>query len=157
MNYTGQYVQQPSGAMPPMPAQQQAQMMQQQRMVMGQPGQAAPGMRQMYPPPPGMMNSQVPGQPMYSHPSQMQQAQMLQQQQQQFQYYMSRFPPQWQQDIHMEQSQERKKHIFGQYVRKFNAMQQQQQSKMVSNGQGAMLHQPMMGALIFFMPSYFSF
>ncbi|EYC20826.1 hypothetical protein Y032_0021g446 [Ancylostoma ceylanicum] len=145
MNYTGQYVQQPSGAMPPMPAQQQAQMMQQQRMVMGQPGQAAPGMRQMYPPPPGMMNSQVPGQPMYSHPSQMQQAQMLQQQQQQFQYYMSRFPPQWQQDIHMEQSQERKKHIFGQYVRKFNAMQQQQQSKMVSNGQGAMLHQPMMG------------
>lgn len=26
--------------------------------VMAQPGQAAPGMRQMYPPPPGMMNSQ---------------------------------------------------------------------------------------------------
>ncbi|ETN81535.1 hypothetical protein NECAME_08446 [Necator americanus] len=152
MNYTGQYVQQPSGAMPPMPTQQQAQMMQQQRMVMGQPGQAAPGMRQMYPPPPGMMNSQVPGQPMYSHPSQMQQAQMMQQQQQQFQYYMSRFPPQWQQDIHMEQSQERKKHIFSQYVRKFNAMQQQQQSKMVSNGQGAMLHQPMMGSFpIFFL------
>ncbi|VDM66160.1 unnamed protein product [Strongylus vulgaris] len=110
---------------------------------MGQPGQAAPAMRQMYAPPPGMMNSQVPGQPMYSHPSQMQQAHMVQQQQ--FQYYMSRFPPQWQQDIHMEQSQERKKHIFGQYVRKFNNMQQQQQSKMVSNGQGGMLHQPMMG------------
>ncbi|PIO70903.1 hypothetical protein TELCIR_07215 [Teladorsagia circumcincta] len=135
MNYTGQYVQQqPSGAMPPMQAQQQAQMMQQQRIVMGQPGQAAPGMRQMYPPPPGMMNSQVPGQPMYGHPSQMQQAQL-----------MSRFPPHWQQEIHVEQSQERKKQLFSTYVRRFNTMQQQQQSKMVSNGQGAMMHQQMMG------------
>ncbi|CAJ0599264.1 unnamed protein product [Cylicocyclus nassatus] len=137
--YSSIQIRQPSGAMPPMQAQQQ--MMQQQRMVMGQPGQAAPGMRQMYPPPPGMMNSQVPGQPMYSHPSQMQQAHIVQQQQ--FQYYMSRFPHQWQQEIHMEQSQERKKHIFGQYVRKFNNMQQQQ--KMVSNGQGGMMHQPIMG------------
>ncbi|KAK6037635.1 hypothetical protein COOONC_24860 [Cooperia oncophora] len=113
---------------------------------MGQPGQAAPGMRQMYAPPPGMMNSQVPGQPMYGHPSQMQQAQMLQQQQQQqqqqYQYYMSRFPPHWQQEIHVEQSQERKKQLFSTY---FNTMQQQQQSKMVSNGQGAIIHQQMMG------------
>lgn len=148
MNYTGQYVQQPSGAMPPMQAQQQAQMMQQQRMVMGQPGQAAPAMRQMYPPPPGMMNSQVPGQPMYGHPSQMQQAQIMQQQQQQYQYYMQRFPPHWQQEIHVEQSQERKKQLFTTFVRRFNTMQQQQQqqqqSKMVSNGQGAMMHQQMM-------------
>ncbi|KAK6056024.1 hypothetical protein COOONC_06470 [Cooperia oncophora] len=98
---------------------------------MGQPGQAAPGMRQMYAPPPGMMNSQVPGQPMYGHPSQMQQAQI-----------MSRFPPHWQQEIHVEQSQERKKQLFSTY---FNTMQQQQQSKMVSNGQGAIIHQQMMG------------
>ncbi|KAJ1358557.1 hypothetical protein KIN20_017019 [Parelaphostrongylus tenuis] len=150
MNYTNQYVQQPSGGIPPqIPTQQQAQMMQQQRMVMGQPGQAAPGMRQMYPPPPGLISSQVPGQPMYGHPSQMQQAQMMQQQQQQqqqqFQYYMSRFPPHWQQEIHVEQSQERKKQLFSTYVRRFNTMQQQQQSKLVSNGQNAMIHQQMMG------------
>ncbi|WKX99634.1 hypothetical protein Q1695_014483 [Nippostrongylus brasiliensis] len=144
MNYTGQYVQQIPGGMPPMQAQQQAQMMQQQRMVMNQPGQAAPAMRQMYPPP-GMMNNQVPGQPMYGHPSQMQQAQLMQQQQQQqqqYQYYMSRFPSSWQQDIHSEQSQERKKQLFNTYVQKLNAMHQQQ-SKMVSNGQGAMMHQQM--------------
>uniref|UniRef100_A0A0K0D242 Mediator complex subunit 15 n=1 Tax=Angiostrongylus cantonensis TaxID=6313 RepID=A0A0K0D242_ANGCA len=116
---------------------------------MSQPGQPAPAMRPMYPPPPGLISSQVPGQPIYGHPSQMQQAQMLQQQQQQqqqqFQYYMSRFPPHWQQEIHVEQSQERKKQLFSTYVRRFNTMQQQQQSKLVSNGQSAMIHQQIMG------------
>ncbi|KJH43556.1 hypothetical protein DICVIV_10422 [Dictyocaulus viviparus] len=57
---------------------------------------------------------------------------------------MSRFPPHWQQEIHVEQSQERKKQLFTTYVRRFNTMQQQQ-SKMVSNGQGAMIHQQMIG------------
>ncbi|VDO75162.1 unnamed protein product [Heligmosomoides polygyrus] len=148
MNYTGQYVQQPSGAMPPMQAaQQQAQMMQQQRMVMAQPGQAAPGMRQMYPPPPGMMNSQVPGQPMYGHPSQMQQAQMIQQQQQQqqqYQYYQCyrRLQPYSASGCMkvVPGNQETHCNLF-----QFNTMQQQQQTKMVSNGQGAMMHQQMMG------------
>ncbi|KAK5977998.1 hypothetical protein GCK32_005359, partial [Trichostrongylus colubriformis] len=80
-----------------------------------------------------------------------QQAQMMQQQRMRRKererevLSMSRFPPHWQQEMHAEQSQERKKQLFTTFVRRFNTMQQQQQSKMVSNGQGPMMHQQMMG------------